>query len=124
MNSESTREQQNVAPGFGVHAERHGDAVVLDVYGEVDMATAPVLEESIKEALGRAPEVLVVDLSAVSFLASAGMSALIGGNQLAGDKTDFRLVATGSATLRPMELTGIAGEFSIHPSRDQALSGG
>jgi anti-anti-sigma factor len=124
MNSESTREQQNVTPGFGVRAERHGEAVVLDVYGEVDMATAPVLEESIKEALGRDPEVLIVDLSAVSFLASAGMSALIGGNQLAGDKTDFRLVATGSTTLRPMELTGIAAEFSIHPSRDQALSGG
>jgi anti-anti-sigma factor len=110
--------------GFSVQAENVGDAVVLSVTGEVDMATAPTLEESIKEAIERGPAVLVVDLSRVGFLASAGMSVLIGGNQQAGETTSFRLVATGNATLRPMELTGIASEFSIHATRDQALSGG
>lgn len=110
--------------GFSVRTESVGDAVVLSVAGEVDMATAPTLEESIKTALERGPAVLVVDLSRVDFLASAGMSVLIGGNQQAGDMTSFRLVATGNATLRPMELTGIAAEFSIHPTRDQALAGG
>jgi anti-anti-sigma factor len=109
---------------FSVRVEDTGDTVVLSVAGEVDMATAPALEESIKEALERAPEMLVVDLSGVGFLASAGMSVLISGNQQAGDRTRFRLVAVGSATLRPMELTGIAAEFSIHPTRDQAMSGG
>jgi anti-anti-sigma factor len=110
--------------GFSVRVEDAGDTVVLNVTGEVDMATAPALEESIKGALERAPETLVVDLSGVGFLASAGMSVLISGNQQAGERTRFRLVAVGSATLRPMELTGIAAEFSIHPTRDQALSGG
>jgi anti-anti-sigma factor len=113
-----------VPDGFSVQAEDVGDAVVLTVTGEVDMATAPALEESIKSALERSPDVLVVDLSGVGFLASAGMSVLIGGNQQVGDRTRFRLVAAGNATLRPMELTGIAGEFSIHPTRDHALSGG
>jgi anti-sigma B factor antagonist len=110
--------------GFSVSTQTHGEAVVLVVTGEVDMGTAPELEESIKGALGRGPKVLVVDLSGVTFLASAGMSVLIGGNQQAGDGTSFRLVATGNATLRPMELTGIAEEFAIHPTRDQALDGG
>jgi anti-sigma B factor antagonist len=121
----STAPSEGVTPdGFSVQAEDTGDTVVLNVTGEVDMATAPALEESIKEALARGPKVLVVDLSGVGFLASAGMSVLIGGNQRAGEQTRFRLVAAGSATLRPMELTGIAAEFSIHPTRDQALSGG
>ena len=121
----STAPSEGVTPdGFSVQAEDSGDTVVLNVTGEVDMATAPALEESIKEALQRSPKVLVVDLSRVGFLASAGMSVLIGGNQRAGEHTRFRLVAVGSATLRPMELTGIAAEFSIHPTRDQALSGG
>jgi anti-sigma B factor antagonist len=116
---------EGVAPdGFSVQAEDVGDAVVLTVTGEIDMATAPALEESIKSALEQSPDVLVVDLSGVGFLASAGMSVLIGGNQQAATRTRFRLVAAGNATLRPMELTGIAKEFSIHPSRDHALSGG
>jgi len=116
---------EDVTPGdFSVRAETHGEAVVVGVTGEVDMGTAPELEESIKGALKRGPKVLVVDLSGVTFLASAGMSVLIGGNQQAGDQTSFRLVATGNTTLRPMELTGIAEEFAIHPTRDQALDGG
>jgi anti-sigma B factor antagonist len=124
VSSESARET-NLAPGvFSVQAEDQGTAVVLNVSGEIDMATAPELAESIKLALERRPEVLVVDLSGVSFLASAGMSALIGGSQQAGEKTRFRLVATGNATLRPMELTGIATEFSIHATRERALRGG
>jgi anti-anti-sigma factor len=97
--------------------------VVLSVTGEVDLLTAPELEETIKTELEPQPEVLVVDLSEVSFLSSAGMSVLIAGNQH-GARTRFRLVATGNATLRPMELTGIAGEFAIYPTRDQALAGG
>ena len=124
MNSEAARGARTAPGGFSVRTEDLGAATVLSVSGEVDMATAPDLEESIKDALERGSEVLVVDLSGVSFLASAGMSVLIGGNQLAGERTDFRLVATGSATLRPMELTGIADTFSIHATRDQALSGG
>jgi anti-anti-sigma factor len=98
--------------------------VVLSVAGEVDLLTAPELDKLITAQLEQRPEVLVVDLSDVSFLASAGMSVLIGGNQRAGERTRFRLVAVGNATLRPMELTGIANEFSIHPTRDQALAGG
>lgn len=117
--------EDKVAPGgFSVRSEIVGSAVVLIVTGEVDMSTAPMVEESIKAALERGPEVLVVDLSGVSFLASAGMSVLIGGNQQAGDRTQLRLVASGNATLRPMQLTGIATEFSIHATRDQALRGG
>jgi anti-sigma B factor antagonist len=116
--------QADPVPGeFSVRVENQGNTVVLDVSGEVDMATAPKLEESIKAALEQRPEVLVVDLSGVGFLASAGMSVLIGGNQQAAGHTRFRLVATGTATLRPMELTGIATEFSIHPTRDHALRG-
>jgi len=124
VNSETARGARSAPGGFSVRKEELGGATVLSVTGEVDMATAPELEESIKTALDRGPEALIVDLSGVSFLASAGMSVLIGGNQLAGDRTEFRLVATGSATLRPMELTGIATTFSIHATRDQALSGG
>jgi anti-sigma B factor antagonist len=124
VNSESARAARSAPGGFSVRMEDLDTAVVLTVTGEVDMATAPELEESVKAALESGPEVLVVDLSGVSFLASAGMSVLIGGNQQAGDRTQFRLVATGSATLRPMELTGIATAFSIHANRDQALSGG
>lgn len=109
-------------PGLTVQSEPHGAAVVLAVAGEIDLATAPQLGESIKEAMAREPKTLVVDLSGVGFLASAGMAVLIGCHQQAKGNIRFRIVATGSATFRPMELTGMTDEMSIYPTRAEALA--
>lgn len=102
--------------------EPHGEAVVLNVAGEIDLATAPQLGESINAAMEQRPETLVVDLSEVDFLASAGMAVLIGCHQQAQGNLRFRIVATGSATFRPMELTGMTEEISIYHTRDEALT--
>jgi anti-sigma B factor antagonist len=128
MSSEAFR-ADNPTRGFSVKVEdrqvaEHGETVVLSVMGEVDLVTAPILEESILTALGREPDMVVVDLSEVSFLASVGMSILIGCNERAGDSIRFRLVASGAATFRPLELTGVANTISIFPTRHQALTEG
>jgi len=122
MSSEAFREDSPGPRGFSIDVENHGETVVLSVVGEVDLVTAPVLEESISAALARRPDMVVVDLSEVGFLASVGMSILIGCNEQAGDTTRFRLVAAGASTFRPMELTGVADAISIYPTRDQALT--
>lgn len=115
-------QNQPAAPGLSVLVEPHGQAVVLNVTGEIDLATAPQLGESIKQAMDQQPETLVVDLTKVDFLASAGMAVLIGCHQQAQGTLQFRIVATGSATFRPMELTGMTEEISIYPTRDEALA--
>lgn len=122
MSSEAFREDGPGPRGFSVEVETHGETVVLNVVGEIDLVSAPVLEESITTALERRPNKLVVDLSEVGFLASVGMSVLIGCNEQAGDTTQFRLVATGASTFRPMELTGVADTIAIFPTRGQALT--
>lgn len=55
-----------------------GRVAVLSVSGVVDMLTAPQLEEAITTSLGKTPAALVVDLTDVEFLASAGMGVLVG----------------------------------------------
>lgn len=115
-------QHQPTTPGLSVLVEPHGEAVVLDVAGEIDLATAPQLGESIIAAMEQRPETLVVDLSRVDFLASAGMAVLIGCHQQAKGNLRFRVVATGSATFRPMELTGMTEEMSIYPTREEALT--
>lgn len=122
MSSEAFREDGPGQRGFSVDVEDHGETVVLNVVGEVDLVTAPVLEESISRVFARRPDMVVVDLSEVGFLASVGMSILIGCNEKAGDDIRFRLVAAGASTFRPMELTGVADAIAIFPTRDQALT--
>ncbi|MPZ84996.1 MAG: anti-sigma factor antagonist [Actinophytocola sp.] len=121
MSSVSFRADPPTPGGFSVRVDNHGETVVVSVAGDVDLATAPELGESISTVLERRPGLLVVDLSEVSFLASAGMSVLIAADQQSGEHTRFRVVAAGNATFRPMELTGLTEMFSIYPTRDQAL---
>lgn len=100
----------------------HDEATVLTVAGEVDLATAPALESAIEAALGGKPTALIIDLSQVSFLASAGMAALVGAHQRAGESTRIAVVADGPATGRQLKMTSLDQVFSLHPNLDEALS--
>jgi anti-sigma B factor antagonist len=106
-----------------VTTEEHGPAVVLAIAGEVDLLTAPQLQDALTHALNSRPAVLVVDLSQVEFLASPGLAALVGAYRDAGEHTALRVVAENSATFRPLHLTGLDEEISVFRSREEALVG-
>jgi anti-anti-sigma factor len=103
-----------------VDVVRDGGAVVLVVAGEVDLLTAPRVEAAMVRTLGQRPDVLVVDLLRVTFLASAGLAALMKAHEMA-TVTRLRVVAAGSATLRPLEITGLTAPLSVFATRDEAL---
>lgn len=96
--------------------------VVVAASGVVDMITAPELEEAIKAALGQSPVGLVVDLTGVEFLASAGMGILVAAHDEAPEGVGIRIVADGPATSRPLKLVGIADIVPLHASLDEALA--
>jgi anti-anti-sigma factor len=95
---------------------------VLVVEGELDMLTAPQLSHALDEALGAAPPVLVVDLSGVTFMDSAGLAVLLTAHRESGDVTSLRVVANQRATLRPMQLTGVDEYLALYARRRDALA--
>lgn len=94
---------------------------VLTVAGEVDLATAPALETALESVLAAKPEALVIDLTAVGFLASAGMATLVAAHQRAGNTT-VAVVADGPATSRQLKLTSLDQVFSLYTTLDAALT--
>ncbi|QIS13238.1 anti-sigma factor antagonist [Nocardia arthritidis] len=101
----------------------HEGATVLAVAGEVDLATAPALESAIEGILSGKPAALIIDLSAVSFLASAGMAALVAAHKRAGAATVMAVVAEGPATSRQLKMTSLDQVFALHATLDDALAG-
>jgi anti-anti-sigma factor len=99
-----------------------GRVVVIATSGVVDMITAPLLEDAIKAALGKGPEGIVVDLTEVEFLASAGMGILVATHDEAPDGVAIHIVAEGPATSRPLKLVGIADIVPLHATLDEALA--
>ncbi|MFI9503046.1 STAS domain-containing protein [Nocardia sp. NPDC052566] len=102
-------------------AARDG-ATVLTVTGEVDLATAPALETAIEAILGGKPAALIIDLTAVSFLASAGMAVLVAAHKRAGAATSIAVVADGPATSRQLKMTSLDQVFSLYSTLDEALA--
>ncbi len=96
--------------------------VVVSATGELDMLTAPQLRDAVQAALGKDPAGLIVDLTTVDFLGSAGMQVLMEAhNQTGGTDVRFAVVADGPATSRPLKITGIADLIDLVPSLDVAL---
>ncbi len=88
--------------------------LVVDVSGELDMATAPVVEEFVRRRLDGAGRTLVLDLSAVTFLGSTGINLLIALRTACEDAgTALRLVANTKVVLRPLEVADLTGHFTI-----------
>jgi anti-anti-sigma factor len=56
---------------------RDGEAALLGVAGEIDMATAPVLEQAALALLDERPRRLVLDFSGVPFCDSSGIGVLV-----------------------------------------------
>ncbi|MFC3962840.1 STAS domain-containing protein [Nocardia jiangsuensis] len=98
-------------------------ATVLSVAGEVDLATAPALENAIDAILGAKPASLIIDLTEVSFLASAGMATLVAAHQRAGGSTAIAVVADGPATSRQLKMTSLDQVFSLYATLDEAVAG-
>lgn len=117
----STMPQKNREPPdpaaarqIGLTLERHGEAWVLVVVGEVDTFTAPLLDHNLVEALAEGPNLVVVDLSEVEFFGSAGLAVLLNAQKRFG--TALQVVARRTV-LRPIQLTGMDTVLSVHPAR-------
>lgn len=107
---------------FRVDVESQGKTVVLAVTGELDMLTAPRLEEATHQTLENSPQALILDLTNVTFLSSAGISVLVSAHKHAGDRTDILIVASETATLRPLQLMGLDHDLTLYDTRDEALA--
>jgi anti-sigma B factor antagonist len=109
-----------------VRSRRVGTTVVVAVSGEADIQTAPRLLPAVEQCLeDRDCRMLVVDLSGVDFLASAGLGALVQVGEIASGKgLPFRLVVgTNRHVTRPLELSGLDQVFEVFANVEQALDG-
>ena len=108
-------------PTFTIDESRVDGAVILSVGDVLDLATAPTLASEISAKLAQAPAALIVDLTGVTFLASAGITVLIKGQEQAGTTVRFGIVADGPATSRPIKLLGLDDTLAMYPTLDDAL---
>ncbi len=96
---------------FEIIATRDGDEHVLEVHGDLDLATTPRLLDELKSV--PADATVRLDLSAVPFIDSVGLKALLSARQRFGD--GLTLPATPDHIVNLLTLVGIKKLLHLVP---------
>ncbi len=97
-----------------IRETREGRFHRLTPIGELDLATAPLLEGAFDAALKDADaEMIVVDLTELSFIDSSGIHLLIRMNGACAGVDRLRVINGSSAVERVLDLTGVRALLPI-----------
>lgn len=97
---------------------------MITAEGDVDMRTAPTLQNAVTATVDQvAPGPYVLDLTNVTFLGSAGLTALVAVHRHVESRGDvLRIVVDANRpVIRPIELTGLDTALNLYHTVDEAL---
>lgn len=101
-----------------------GGWAVLEVEGEVDLATVDELSEAIDGVFDDQSDDLVIDLTGSSFMDSTGLKALVMANRKFTDaERSFALVVKRGPIARLLELSGVDGTIKTVESLEDLKEG-
>lgn len=96
--------------------------LTVAVAGEVDLLTAPQFAAATDAAQSQTRAVLL-DLSDVAFLGSAGLSVLVEASRRATDRSGrMAVLAPSRPALRAIEVTGLDAVLNVFEESDAAIS--
>ena len=114
---------------FEVQREELEDGIrAFTVRGELDMNTAPELENSLGEVASGESNQVVLDLTECDFIDSTGIALIVRswqrldrGGEGGGDG-QLVLCCVNTQVMRLLRITGVESSISVHDQRDAALA--
>ncbi|MBK5307870.1 MAG: STAS domain-containing protein [Frankiaceae bacterium] len=97
---------------------------VLRLHGDLGLAGAPSLRETLLEALRETTsKALVLDMTEVPFIDSIGVGVILGARKrLIADGRELRMAALHERVLRTLTIMGLHTIIDIYPTVEAALA--
>jgi anti-anti-sigma factor len=107
------------ADGFRIESSRDGAVARLRLHGELDAATAPLLEANLgAAAAGDGASEVIVDCSNLEFIDSSGLSVLVANHKRLQDKgMELIVEAAPPGAIRLFQIAGIDRVLHIRDPR-------
>lgn len=109
---------------FSVDVQDGDQALVIEVSGELDLASSPELERELERGAASDAELLIIDLRKLEFMDSTGLSVLVRAHQQvtqAGKR--FAVVKGPQQVQRLLSLTGVADRLTVVDDPEELLAG-
>lgn len=108
---------------FTLEGSRTGLALVLQVAGKVDGETAPDLERAFQRWIAPADRNLILDLSRLEYISSAGLSTVLGAGKTLDRQGGRMLISGPSERLkRIFVFSGLDSLFPMFATTEAALT--
>jgi anti-anti-sigma factor len=131
VNGEAGPNDENQEPRLVTHLRRPGGArgdgenenvVILDVSGEVDLATLPTFKQAILAALDQSQNKRVIlNMTGVGYMDSSGFGTLLSANKgLRASGRAISLVGCNPVITRMIFITRLNTLFDLYDSEDEA----
>jgi anti-sigma B factor antagonist len=119
---EISRLAREMQSHFRVEVANKGEAAIISVSGELDLASSPALEEELERACGSDASLVIVDLRELEFMDSTGLSVLVRAHQRAAENSQrFGLVNGSQQVQRLLSLTGVADRLALADAPEDLL---
>ncbi len=101
-----------------------GTLVVIANASRIDAVSAIQFKDALRAATDDGPPRVVLDLSKVEFIDSSGLGAVVAMFKHLSVKGSMELAALQPAVVKLFHLTRLDSVFTIHDTRETALSAG
>ena len=109
---------------FRVEVRSDGDATVIAVSGELDLASSPALQEELDRVASAGAQLLIIDLRQLDFMDSTGLSVLVRAHQRAEEQGRRLAMVRGAQQVqRLLSLTGVADRLTLVDAPEELLTG-
>ena len=100
-----------------------GGARVVEILGELDIATSPRVRELLSDAASDGDRPIVLDLTGCSFIDSTGLATLLHGTKPAQNgESNVAIVSAGGEVRKLLELTAIDRTIPVYEALEQAVA--
>lgn len=105
-----------------IKQEPRGGLTVMGLSGKLDTVSSPAVQSALLAALEAADRGVVIDMSEVAYVSSAGLRVmLIGGKTAKAKAKAFRLAGLKPAVAEVFKMSGFDRLLEIHPDADAAV---
>ncbi len=100
-----------------------GDAVILDIVGEIDLYNAPEIKDIVNNLIEERKYNVVINLEKVSYIDSSGIGVLISSlSNLRKYQGGLKIINVFASVKKVFELTKLTSFFEIYDSEDEAIN--
>jgi anti-anti-sigma factor len=105
---------------FSISSRRLEGGIALDLTGDVDIATAPIVEDELRRA-EQSEDLVVLNLHDVRFMDSTGIRMVIAADQRLRERgATLRITHVPAQVQKLFKLVGVIGHLEV----DESLDGG